>query len=206
MEESSETNLLDVLETSLAKVNHGLRNMILEKSLAEAHLPAALSENVRRQLDGRELPRYEEALARLPVRLVIDNYPADQVEYMDVINNPEDASAGTRKLPFSNVLYIEQDDFREDARMDASLGLTLRACIRRTRQHRVFGRDPAESLVPHKHRHAVLDRGSADHPGIAKPDQHGTLGVAGVVAADGDFPQLRWLAATGSVHGLAPLD
>jgi len=54
MEESSETNLLDVLETSLAKVNHGLRNMILEKSLAEAHLPAALSENVRRQLDGRE--------------------------------------------------------------------------------------------------------------------------------------------------------
>ena len=49
-----------------------------------------------------------------PLRVVIDNYPADLVEEMDAINNPEDASAGTRKVPFSKVLYIEQDDFRED--------------------------------------------------------------------------------------------
>ena len=49
-----------------------------------------------------------------PLRVVIDNYPADLVEEMDAINNPEDAGAGTRKVPFSKVLYIEQDDFRED--------------------------------------------------------------------------------------------
>ena len=46
--------------------------------------------------------------------MVIDNYPEDQVEELEAINNPEDASAGTRKVPFSRVLYIERDDFRED--------------------------------------------------------------------------------------------
>jgi glutaminyl-tRNA synthetase len=49
-----------------------------------------------------------------PLRMVIENYPDDLVEEMDAINNPEDASVGTRKVPFSKVLYIEQDDFRED--------------------------------------------------------------------------------------------
>ncbi len=49
-----------------------------------------------------------------PLRVVIDNYPDDLVEEMDAVNNPEDASAGSRKVPFSKVLYIEQDDFRED--------------------------------------------------------------------------------------------
>jgi glutaminyl-tRNA synthetase len=49
-----------------------------------------------------------------PLRLVIDNYPEGQVEEMDAVNNPEDESMGTRKVPFSKVLYIEQDDFRED--------------------------------------------------------------------------------------------
>jgi glutaminyl-tRNA synthetase len=48
-----------------------------------------------------------------PLKLVIDNYPERQTEEMDAINNPEDPSAGTRKVPFSRVLYIEQDDFRE---------------------------------------------------------------------------------------------
>ncbi len=48
-----------------------------------------------------------------PLKVVIDNYPDDLVEEMDAINNPEDPSAGTRKVPFSKVLYIEQDDFRE---------------------------------------------------------------------------------------------
>ena len=47
-----------------------------------------------------------------PLKVVIDNYPQGQVEQMDAINNPEDASAGTRKVPFSRVLYIERDDFR----------------------------------------------------------------------------------------------
>ena len=50
-----------------------------------------------------------------PLRLVIDNYPEGQVEEIDAVNNPEDPAAGTRKVPFSRVLYIEQDDFREDA-------------------------------------------------------------------------------------------
>ncbi|MBZ5524571.1 MAG: hypothetical protein LAP21_20215 [Acidobacteriia bacterium] len=49
-----------------------------------------------------------------PLKVVIDNYPEGQVEELDAINNPEDPSAGTRKVPFSRELYIEQDDFRED--------------------------------------------------------------------------------------------
>jgi len=48
-----------------------------------------------------------------PLKLVIDNYPDGQVEWMEAVNNPEDESAGTRKVPFSKVLYIDQDDFRE---------------------------------------------------------------------------------------------
>ena len=48
-----------------------------------------------------------------PLKLVIDNYPDAQVEEMNAINNPEDESAGSRKVPFSKVVYIEQDDFRE---------------------------------------------------------------------------------------------
>src|SRR5262245_42846865 len=49
-----------------------------------------------------------------PLRVVIDNYPDDLVEELDAVNNPEDEGAGTRKVPFSKVLYIEQEDFRED--------------------------------------------------------------------------------------------
>jgi glutaminyl-tRNA synthetase len=49
-----------------------------------------------------------------PLRVVIDNYPEDLVEEAEAINNPEDPAMGTRKVPFSRVLYIEQDDFRED--------------------------------------------------------------------------------------------
>ena len=49
-----------------------------------------------------------------PLRAVIDNYPEDQVEEFDADNNPEDASMGTRKVPFSRTIYIERDDFRED--------------------------------------------------------------------------------------------
>jgi glutaminyl-tRNA synthetase len=49
-----------------------------------------------------------------PLKVVIDNYPEGQEESFDAVNNPEDASAGTRKVPFSRVLYIEQDDFMEN--------------------------------------------------------------------------------------------
>jgi glutaminyl-tRNA synthetase len=48
-----------------------------------------------------------------PLRVVIDNYPQGQVEQMEAVNNPEDATMGTRQVPFSRELYIEQDDFRE---------------------------------------------------------------------------------------------
>jgi len=66
---------------------------------------------VREDLNKRA-PR---AMAVLrPLKVVIDNYPENLVEQMEAVNNPEDASAGTRKVPFSRVLYIEQDDFRED--------------------------------------------------------------------------------------------
>jgi len=49
-----------------------------------------------------------------PLKVVIENYPEGQVEELDAVNNPEDAAAGSRKVPFSRELYIEQDDFRED--------------------------------------------------------------------------------------------
>jgi glutaminyl-tRNA synthetase len=49
-----------------------------------------------------------------PLRVVIDNYPEGQTEQMEAVNNPEDAAMGTRQVPFSKVIYIEQDDFRED--------------------------------------------------------------------------------------------
>ena len=49
-----------------------------------------------------------------PLRVVIENYPEDLVEELEAVNNPEDPTAGTRKVPFSRVLYIEREDFRED--------------------------------------------------------------------------------------------
>jgi len=70
-----------------------------------------LEHHVREDLNRRS-PRVMAVLR--PLRLVIDNYPENQVEDMEAVNNPEDPSAGTRRVPFSRVLYIEQDDFRED--------------------------------------------------------------------------------------------
>jgi glutaminyl-tRNA synthetase len=49
-----------------------------------------------------------------PIKIVLENYPEGQTEMMDVVNNPEDPSAGTRRVPFSRELYIERDDFMED--------------------------------------------------------------------------------------------
>jgi glutaminyl-tRNA synthetase len=72
---------------------------------------AQLEHSVREDLN-RRAPRVMAVLR--PLKVVITNYPEAQVEEVDVINNPEDPSAGTRKVPFSRVLYIEQDDFRED--------------------------------------------------------------------------------------------
>jgi glutaminyl-tRNA synthetase len=71
---------------------------------------AMLEHFVREDLNKRA-PRVMAVLR--PLKVVIDNYPENQVEEMDAVNNPEDDSAGSRKVPFSRVLYIEQDDFRE---------------------------------------------------------------------------------------------
>ena len=72
---------------------------------------AKLEHSIREDLNKRA----SRVMAVLhPLRVVIENYPEGQVEQLEAINNPEDASMGTRKVPFSRVLYIEQDDFREE--------------------------------------------------------------------------------------------
>jgi glutaminyl-tRNA synthetase len=72
---------------------------------------AMLEHFVREDLNKRA-PRVMAVLR--PLKVVIDNYPEGQVDEVEAVNNPEDESAGKRKVPFSKVLYIEQDDFRED--------------------------------------------------------------------------------------------
>jgi glutaminyl-tRNA synthetase len=74
-----------------------------------------LEESVRDHLN-KTAPRVMGVLR--PLRLVIENYPDGQTEEMEAINNPEDTSAGTRKVPFSKVLYIERDDFMENPPKD----------------------------------------------------------------------------------------
>ncbi|MGD0382947.1 MAG: glutamine--tRNA ligase/YqeY domain fusion protein [Thermoguttaceae bacterium] len=71
----------------------------------------ALLEHCLREDLNKRAPRVMAVLN--PLKLVIDNYPEDQVEEMEAVNNPEDARMGTRSVPFSRVLFIEQDDFRE---------------------------------------------------------------------------------------------
>ena len=72
----------------------------------------ALLEHCAREDLNRRAPRVMAVLR--PLRVVIDNYPEGQVEELDAENNPEDPNMGFRKVPFSRVLYIEQEDFRED--------------------------------------------------------------------------------------------
>jgi glutaminyl-tRNA synthetase len=72
----------------------------------------ALLEHTLREDLNRHAPRVMAVLK--PLRVVLENYPEGQVEELDCVNNPEDPSKGTRKVPFSRVLYIEQEDFRED--------------------------------------------------------------------------------------------
>ena len=71
----------------------------------------ALLEHCVREDLNRRAPRVMGVLR--PLKVVIENYPEGQVEELDAVNNPEDATAGTRKVPFSRVLWIEQEDFRE---------------------------------------------------------------------------------------------
>jgi glutaminyl-tRNA synthetase len=75
-------------------------------------LELAMLEHFVREDLNRRPPRVMAVLR--PLKVVIDNYPEGQTEQMEAVNNPEDESAGKRKVPFSKVLYIEQDDFREE--------------------------------------------------------------------------------------------
>ena len=79
-----------------------------DNTIELAQLEAAIREDL-----NRTSPR---AMAVLdPLRVVIENYPEGESEELEAINNPEDPAAGTRAVPFSRVIYIERDDFREDA-------------------------------------------------------------------------------------------
>jgi glutaminyl-tRNA synthetase len=75
-------------------------------------LELAMLEHFVREDLNKNAPRVMAVLR--PLKVVIDNYPEGGVDEVDAVNNPEDESAGKRKVPFSKVLYIEQDDFRED--------------------------------------------------------------------------------------------
>ena len=72
----------------------------------------ALLEHCLREDLNKRAPRVMAVLR--PLKLIIDNYPEGEVEQLEAANNPEDATMGTRKVPFSRVLYVEKDDFRED--------------------------------------------------------------------------------------------
>jgi glutaminyl-tRNA synthetase len=93
----------EAIRNFCARVGVSKTNGVIELSLLEYF--------IRDDLNQRA-PRVMGVLR--PLRLVIDNYPEDRVEEMEAVNNPEDAGAGTRRVPFSKVLYIERDDFRED--------------------------------------------------------------------------------------------
>ena len=91
-----------------------IRNFCASLSVSKTNNTVQLSalEHFLREDLNKRAPRVMAVLR--PLRVVIDNYPEDLVEQMEAVNNPEDESAGTRTVPFSKVLYIEQDDFRED--------------------------------------------------------------------------------------------
>jgi glutaminyl-tRNA synthetase len=78
----------------------------------DSTVDVALLEHCIREELNKSAPRVMGVLR--PLRVVIDNYPEGQTEKLDAVNNPEDPDMGTRKVPFSRVLYIERDDFRED--------------------------------------------------------------------------------------------
>ena len=79
---------------------------------ADSMVDMALLEYCVREDLNKRAPRVMGVLH--PLKVVVENYPADKEEELEAINNPEDASAGTRNIPFSRELYIEKDDFMED--------------------------------------------------------------------------------------------
>jgi glutaminyl-tRNA synthetase len=93
----------EAIRTFCERIGVAKRNSVVDLALLEHCLREDLNQRAPRVM----------AVLR-PLRVVIVNYPEDQVEEMDAVNNPEDPSMGTRQVPFSRVLYIERDDFRED--------------------------------------------------------------------------------------------
>jgi len=78
----------------------------------DSTVDVALLEHCVREKLNKTASRYMAVLR--PLKVVIENYPADQVEHMQAVNNPEDAASGTRQVPFSREIYIEREDFMED--------------------------------------------------------------------------------------------
>ena len=93
----------EAIRTFCERIGVAKRNSVVDMALLEYCIREDLN---------RRAPRVMGVLH--PLKVVIDNYPEGMVEEFDAVNNPEDPSTGTRKVPFSRVLYIEQDDFRED--------------------------------------------------------------------------------------------
>ena len=79
---------------------------------SESTVDVAMLEDCLRDGLNKSAPRVMAVLR--PLKVVLENYPEGKVEELDAVNNPEDESMGKRKVPFSRILYIEQDDFRED--------------------------------------------------------------------------------------------
>ena len=91
-----------------------IRNFCERVGLAKRNsiIDVALLEHCVREDLNKTAPRVMAVLR--PLKVIIDNYPEGQVEELEAINNPEDPDMGTRKIPFSRVIYIEQEDFQED--------------------------------------------------------------------------------------------
>jgi glutaminyl-tRNA synthetase len=91
-----------------------IRNFVSSNGVSKTNgtIEFAMLEHFVREDLNRHAPRVMAVLR--PLKVVVDNYPEGQTEQMDAVNNPEDPSAGTRQVPFSRELYIEQDDFREE--------------------------------------------------------------------------------------------
>jgi glutaminyl-tRNA synthetase len=93
----------EAIRTFCERIGVAKRNSVVD---------VALLEHCLREDLNRRAPRVMGVLR--PLRVVLVNYPEDQAEELEAVNNPEDPRMGTRKVPFSRVLYIERDDFRED--------------------------------------------------------------------------------------------
>jgi glutaminyl-tRNA synthetase len=91
-----------------------LREFVKRVGVARANsvVDVAMFDAAVREILNKSASRYMAVLK--PLKIVIENYPEDQVEELEAVNNPEDASAGTRKVPFCRELYVERDDFMEN--------------------------------------------------------------------------------------------